>query len=129
MLRESLGAEYFSADRRFKDALAQALVSNYSRLGPAEQASMAQIPAVWAVLQAGWPSIPEAEKQKFRDQWRASLQGLAKNTSQSAAQAPAQNQGSFDQQLNHEVQSSWVRGMSQNYMTSTINTLMRVQMH
>lgn len=123
MLRESMGKQYFAANRIFKDALAVSLVAQYSRMAPQQQASLAQLPGIWAVIQARWPVTPEPEKQKLRTEWRSSLQAMVSAAVQSA---PAGNQaqassGSLDQAVNKEIEHNWVSTMAQSHMTDTIN--------
>jgi hypothetical protein len=128
MLRESMGKQYFAANRVFKDALSQSLIAQYSRLAPQQQAALGQVPGIWAIIQARWPARPEAEKQSLRNQWRISLQQIVNAAAQSA---PAANQaqassGSLDQMVNKEIEHNWVSTMSQSIMTNTINLHMNM---
>ena len=75
MLRESMGKQYFAANRIFKDTLAQSVVAQYRQLAPDQQAALAQVPGIWAIIQARWPATPEPEKQQLRQQWRARPSG------------------------------------------------------
>jgi hypothetical protein len=123
MLRESMGKQYFAANRIFKDALANSLIAQYSRLAPEQQAALGQVPGIWAIIQARWPAIPEPEKQALRDQWRTSLQeivNVAAQATPAAGQAQASS-GSLDQMVNKEIEHNWVSTMSQGIMTNTIN--------
>jgi hypothetical protein len=119
MLRESMGKQYFAANRVFKDALAQNLIAQYRQLAPQQQAALAQVPGIWAIIQARWPATPEPEKKALRDQWRTSLQALV-NAAAVDNQAQASS-GSLDQMVNKEIEHNWVSTMSQSHMTDTIN--------
>lgn len=132
MVFECTGKRQFEAARTFKDALAQALIARYKQMTPAQQAGLAQVPALWAVMQARWPATPEDEKQKLRDQWRSTVEAMAKNLSQPASAAAAgngQNQsspGSLDEMMKKEQQKAWVNQLSQQYMTNTTNIILRM---
>jgi hypothetical protein len=122
-LRESMGKDYFAANRVFKDALAVNLIWQYRRFGPEQQAAIAKIPGYWAMIQARWPATPEPVKQVLRNQWRVSLQGYV-NAMVQPSPAPNQAQassGSLDQMMNKEIEHNWVSTMSQSTMTNTIN--------
>lgn len=122
MLEQSTG-KGFSADRTFKDALTHSLVVRYPQLSADEQMSMARIPLQWALIQAKWPRIPVTEQRKLSDQWRSALQPLLKEVN-AASSGDSSNQAPLDQQLQKEVQKSWVNSLSQSYMTRTTNILL-----
>jgi len=127
MLRESMGKQYFAAGRDFKAALAQDLIARYNQLAPAQQAALSQSPALWVALQAQWPVTPENQRQKLREQWRSTFTSLGQSAVQQAGAGNGQNQSSpssVDQLANKEVQQSWVRQLSQSYMTQTNNIIM-----
>ena len=127
MLRQSMGKQYFAANRGFKDALAQNLVAQYSRLAPEQQAALAQVPGYWAVVQARWPATPEPEKQRLRREWRSSLQGMVNAAGQAPAPSQAQaSSGSLDHMVNKESEHNWVSTMSQSMMTNSINLHMNM---
>lgn len=132
MVRECTGTRQFEAARTFKDALAPALIARYQQMTSAQQSGLAQVPTLWAVLQVQWPATPEDEKQKLRDQWRPTVESMAKNATQPASTAGTgngQNQGSpgsLDDQMRKEVQHAWVSQLSQQYMTQTTNIILRM---
>jgi hypothetical protein len=119
MLRESMGKQYFAANRVFKDALARNLIAQYRQLARQQQAALAQVPEIWAIIQARWPATSEPEKKALRDQWRTSLQALV-NAAAVGNQAQVSS-GSLDQMVNKEIEHNWVSTMSQSHMTDTIN--------
>jgi hypothetical protein len=125
MLYQSMGSGFYTADRPFKDALAQPLIARYPQLDAAQQGSMARIPLLWALLQVEWPKTPPQEQQKLREQWRMALQPLVNQAKQaSSATQSAPQAGSLDQQVNKEVQKLWVNSLSQSYMTTTTNIIL-----
>lgn len=124
MLEQSTG-KGFVADRSFKDALTHTLIVRYPQLNTDEQASMGKIPLLWALVQTEWPKIALPEQQKLKDQWRTALQPLLKGVNQAASAPESSSQAaSLDQQLRKEVQDSWVKSLSQSYMTQTTNILL-----
>jgi len=125
MLREGLGRTFYAADRSFKDALTKNLVARYPQLSAEEQAALARVPLAWALLQAKWPTIPANEQDKLRVQWRSSLQPMLSEADPASSAGKARNQSpSLDQQINNEVQKSWVNSLSQSYMTRTTNIIL-----
>ncbi len=131
MARESLGNRGFTADRQFKNTLSQALVARYSQLGAAQQAALAKIPVLWAVVQAKWPNTPEAEKQAARKEWAAGLEATLRTPNQSQAPAASNSgnqasSGSLDQMFAKEREHQWVSSMCQSSMTSMSNTLLHM---
>jgi hypothetical protein len=124
MLYQSMGSGFYTADRPFKDALAQPLIARYPQLDATQQASMARIPLLWALLQVKWPKTPVAEQQQLRDQWRAALQPLVNETNRGSAFSSTHQSGSLDQQMKREAQQAWVNSLSQSYMTRTTNIIL-----
>lgn len=124
MLEQSTG-KGFSADRQFKDALTHSLIQRYPQLGADEQSALARIPLEWALIQTKWTAIPASEQQQLKDQWGSALQPLLKGVKQSASSGDGSSQArSLDQQLHKEVQDTWVKSLSQSYMTQTTNILL-----
>lgn len=130
MARQSLGNRAFTADRQFKNILRQALVARYSQLGAAQQAALAKIPMVWALVQAKWPSTPESEKQAARKEWRAELEAMLSTSNQNQAPAASANSGgqdsseSLDAMIKKEREHVWVNSMCQSSMNSISNSIM-----
>jgi hypothetical protein len=83
------------------------------------QAALAQVPGIWAIIQARWLATPEPEKQQLRSEWGTSLQALV-NAAAVGNQAQASS-GSLDQMVTKEIEHNWVSTMSQSHMTDTIN--------
>jgi hypothetical protein len=133
MLRQAVGKQYFSANRQFKDALAQGLIARYSQMAASQQAAFAQLPALWALVQLKWPTTPQREKQQLRQQWRASLLAMEQGGNQiQAATQPSGNQGSsqsLDDMMAQHNEDQWVNMMAQSSMNTTTMTMMNVYHH
>ncbi|MCW3055572.1 MAG: hypothetical protein JWN14_4742 [Chthonomonadales bacterium] len=65
------------ATQALKEEATKLLARSYPRLSAAEQEQFAQLPLLWATLQATWPQIPEAERAALRTKWRADLGATA----------------------------------------------------
>jgi hypothetical protein len=117
MLEQAMGSKVYTADRAFKDALAQMLTARYSQFDAQQRVSMAQIPLEWASMQAKWPQLSVVEQQNLRLQWRSSL--LPAQT------AAANANSSSEQQLSNQVQKSAANAFSnQSYVSGTSSIIM-----
>lgn len=73
VLSETVGGEPYEPGRAFSDAVAKAVTSEWRRLKPAEKASLAATPMLWAAARATWPTLAAAEKDKFKTAWKTAV--------------------------------------------------------
>lgn len=76
VLRECLGRSAFNPDRNFKNALAHGLAAQYTSYSPEQQQQFAQMPLLWELLRLRWSQLSEAERNKYRQQWRPAVNSL-----------------------------------------------------
>jgi PDZ domain len=76
VLRECLGRSAFNPDRNFKNALVHGLAAQYTSYSPEQQRQFAQMPLLWELLRLRWSQLSEAERNKYRQQWRPAVNSL-----------------------------------------------------
>jgi hypothetical protein len=70
----------FAANQEMKDGVAAVAAAAYPRLSAKQRQGLAQMPLQWASLQALWPVLPEAERDKLRAEWREMLKATTART-------------------------------------------------
>jgi hypothetical protein len=94
------------ADEKFKTAWAERMRQQYPRLGADAHRGFAEMPSAWAGLKLAWPTLPETEKNRLRNQWRQQLQAMAASAPstprRTASQSPMPRRGTPEWQAEYE---------------------------
>jgi hypothetical protein len=75
--------------KEFKDAASKALVASYGRMSAAQQEKLSQFPMLWAALRVAWPTLPEEDRAKLRQQWATSLRSMTPPSAEDRAASAA----------------------------------------
>ena len=92
MVSEAQGKP-IEATQALKETAAQLLAQSYPKLPAAQQEEFAQLPLLWATLQATWPQIPESERVALRAKWRAEFAATAPPTQNARGTVPLSRNG------------------------------------
>jgi hypothetical protein len=84
---EVLG-EKMTPDAKAKDAMAKGLASGYAKAPAAAKKQLNQMPLIWAAIRVAWPTLPEAQKQAAREQWRKDFKAILPVPKQAATKSP-----------------------------------------
>jgi hypothetical protein len=90
---EVLG-EKMTPDAKAKDAMAKGLASGYARAPAAAKKQLNEMPVMWAAIRVAWPTLPEAQKQSAREQWRKDLTAMFPAPKQTATKTAAKSRAS-----------------------------------
>ena len=75
-ISEVVGGKAFTADKALKDRMASAFIAQYPSLSPDRQKELSQYPAMWSAISFAWPTLPEAERANYRQQWTPAVRAL-----------------------------------------------------
>jgi hypothetical protein len=78
------GAEPVAVPKAVKDEWAGHLQEGWASLNDGQKKLVANTPLLWAAIRAGWPQMPNQDKEKWRRQWEKDLGPLLKKVEQPA---------------------------------------------
>jgi len=79
------GAEPVAVPKAVLNEWAGHLKEGWASLNDEQKKSIANTPLLWAAIHAGWPQMPDEDKEKWRRQWEKELGPLLKKVEQPAA--------------------------------------------
>ena len=124
MFSEVLGGEAFRPGKDYKDKLAESLAAQYPGLNPDRQKEFGQLPAAWAAIRLTWPTLSEAERANYRQQWTPGVRSMlsaAEGTGEAAAAGtpnpPSTDTRSAMKKIQHQMAfKRMMFNMNQDYL-------------